>query len=92
MLSTKEYVLILGAGQTGISAAKFLKNNNFKIFDTRKLKELSLEIQKNKLISKNLILENELDFKLISYAICFGYRYGLYKLKFYLLHKSLIIS
>ena len=25
MLSTKEYVLILGAGQTGISAAKFLK-------------------------------------------------------------------
>ena len=70
MLFTKEYVLILGAGQTGISAAKFLKKNNFKIFDTRKLKELSLEIQKNKLISKNLILENELDFKLISYAIC----------------------
>ena len=32
MLSTKEYVLILGAGQTGISAAKFLKKNNFKIF------------------------------------------------------------
>ena len=82
MLSTKEYVLILGAGQTGISAAKFLKKNNFKIFDTRKLKELSLEIQKNKLISKNLILENELDFKLISYAICspgFDLSHGLVK-------------
>ena len=42
----KKYVLILGAGKTGLSAAIFLKKNNFKIFDTREIEDLLPEIKK----------------------------------------------
>lgn len=70
MPSNKKYVLILGAGKTGLSAAIFLKKNNFKIFDTREIKDLLPEIKKNDFILKNLIFEKEIDFELIDYAIC----------------------
>ena len=46
----KKYVLILGAGKTGLSAAIFLKKNNFKIFDTREIEDLLPEIKKNDFI------------------------------------------
>ena len=67
---SEKYVLILGAGKTGLSSAIFLKKNNFKIFDTRKIKDLLPEIKKNDFILKNLVLEKEIDFKLVDYAIC----------------------
>ena len=66
----EKYVLILGAGKTGLSSAIFLNKNNFKIFDTRKIKDLLPEIKKNDFILKNLVLEKEIDFKLVDYAIC----------------------
>ena len=66
----EKYVLILGAGKTGLSSAIFLNKNNFKIFDTRKIKDLLPEIKKNDFILKNFILEKEIDFKLVDYAIC----------------------
>ena len=55
---SEKYVLILGAGKTGLSSAIFLKNN-FKIFDTRKIKDLLPEIKKNDFILKNLVLEKK---------------------------------
>ena len=70
MHSEEKYVLILGAGQTGLSATNFLKTKNFKIFDTRNFIDLPENIKNNFLIKENLISEDRINIKLIDYVIC----------------------
>ena len=70
MHSEEKYVLILGAGQTGLSAINFLKTKNFKIFDTRNFIDLPENIKNNFLIKENLISEDGINIKLIDYVIC----------------------
>ena len=70
MHSEEKYVLILGAGHTGLSATNFLKTKNFKIFDTRNFIDLPENIKNNFLIKENLISEDGINIKLIDYVIC----------------------
>ena len=70
MHSEDKYVLILGAGQTGLSAINFLKTKNFKIFDTRNFIDLPENTKNNFLIKENLISEDRINIKLIDYVIC----------------------
>ena len=70
MHSEEKYVLILGAGQTGLSATNFLKTKNFKIFDTRNFIDLPENIKNNFQIKENLISEDGINIKLIDYVIC----------------------
>ena len=70
MQAKRKFVLILGAGQTGLSAINYLNKKNFKIFDTRNFNNLPENIKNNPLIEENLISEDSINIKLIDYVIC----------------------
>ena len=70
MQTKRKFVLILGAGQTGLSAINYLNEKNFKIFDTRNFNNLPENIKNNPLIEENLISEDSINIKLIDYVIC----------------------
>ena len=56
MLSKENFVLILGAGITGLSAINYLKGKkNFKIFDTMNIHKLPLYFVNYESIKNNLI-------------------------------------
>ena len=48
MFPKENFVLILGAGKTGLSAINYLKGKkNYKIFDTRNIHKLPLDFINN---------------------------------------------
>ena len=66
MLSKENFVLILGAGITGLSAINYLKGKkNFKIFDTRNIHELPLDFVNDESNKTNLISLKDLNLSLI---------------------------
>ena len=71
MLPKENFVLILGAGITGLSAINYLKGKkNFKVFDTRNIHELPLDFVNDESIKTNLISLKDIKFELIEYVIC----------------------
>ena len=71
MLPKENFVLILGAGITGLSAINYLKGKkNYKIFDTRNIHKLPLDFINNESFKNNLIALKDLKFELIEYVIC----------------------
>ena len=70
MLPKENFVLILGAGITGLSAINYLKGKkNFKVFDTRNIHELPLDFVNDESIKTNLISLKDLNFELIVFFL-----------------------
>ena len=84
MFPKENFVLILGAGITGLSAINYLKGKkNFKIFDTRNIHKLPKDFINDESIKTNLISLKDLKFELIEYVICspgFDYDHEIIKL------------
>ena len=67
MFPKENFVLILGAGITGLSAINYLKGKkNFKVFDTRNIHKLPLDFVNDESIKTNLISLKDLNFELLS--------------------------